>query len=106
MKMTRLQRLCVLHSQQGGTIFDFNRLYGFDILDLSDAAFERRFGAGRKQWVFNWAGGGYNSVSAETKAEALKLAREISKNLVPSANTFRVVEAAEMNAIDRAWNQD
>jgi len=104
MPETRLSRLCALHSQQGGTIFEFERHYS-KILDLSDEAFERRFGKGPKQWVFNWVNGGYNAVMASTKREALEIAHLIC-DLVPSPDTFRVVESDEMNRIDAMNNQD
>lgn len=102
-KKTRLERLCELHSQTGGTIFQFNRLYKCEILDLSDAAFDRRFGSGMHQWVFNWFGGGYNAVMAANKLDAINAARKITSKLNPANDTFRVVEMAEMNEIDKQY---
>lgn len=37
--MTRLDVLCKLANQQGGTIFQFNTEYGIDFLALSDSEF-------------------------------------------------------------------
>lgn len=37
--MTRLERLCLSHSQQGGTIHQFNLRYGCDFLAMSDQEF-------------------------------------------------------------------
>lgn len=37
--MTRLQILCKVHGQQGGTIWDFNHDYGVDFLELSNKDF-------------------------------------------------------------------
>jgi hypothetical protein len=36
---TRLEILCELHGQQGGTIHQFDKQYGLDILGLSNRAF-------------------------------------------------------------------
>lgn len=36
MCLTRLERLCVLHNVQGGTIHDFNNMYSLDILSLNE----------------------------------------------------------------------
>lgn len=33
--MNRLQKLCELHNQQGGTIHQFNALYGVDFITAS-----------------------------------------------------------------------
>lgn len=37
--MTRLQLLCKLHNQQGGTIHDFNRLYKTDFILMNEDKF-------------------------------------------------------------------
>lgn len=37
--MNRLNILCKLHKQQGGTIHEFNNKYGMDILSLDNRAF-------------------------------------------------------------------
>lgn len=37
--MTRLEKLCELHGQQGGTIWQFNWRYGFDFLEMTDREF-------------------------------------------------------------------
>ena len=34
--MTRLEKLCQLHGQQGGTIHEFNRQYSVDFMAMSD----------------------------------------------------------------------
>ena len=56
-------------------------------------------GAGAdKRWVFDWVGGGYNTVFAPTKAAALRKAREMGKpvpggmtvTLKPDAKSFRL----------------
>ena len=39
MNDTRLARLCRLHDQQGGTIFQFNELYKTDFLRMHEADF-------------------------------------------------------------------
>lgn len=36
---TRLEILCDLHGQQGGTIFEFNRLYGVDFITMDEDEF-------------------------------------------------------------------
>ena len=38
--MTRLETLCKAHDQQGGTIFQFERMYGIDFISMSDLGFE------------------------------------------------------------------
>lgn len=38
--MTRLEILCKLHKQQGGTIHDFNRAYNIDFLSLDKDEFK------------------------------------------------------------------
>jgi hypothetical protein len=37
--MTRLEILCKAHNQQGGTIFQFEKLYKLDLLNLSEKEF-------------------------------------------------------------------
>lgn len=39
MKKTRLDILCELHNQQGGTIHEFNTMYNMDFLNMSEDAF-------------------------------------------------------------------
>jgi hypothetical protein len=39
---TRLDRLCNIHKQQGGTIHQFNRQYGTDFLALTDEEFDAK----------------------------------------------------------------
>lgn len=36
---TRLEVLCMIHKQQGGTIWDFNRRYNVDFIALSHNEF-------------------------------------------------------------------
>ncbi len=38
--MTRLELLCLLHNQQGGTIFQFNKLYGVDFITMTEIEFD------------------------------------------------------------------
>ena len=39
MKQTRLELLCKVHNQQGGTIHQFNKQYNINFLFMSDKAF-------------------------------------------------------------------
>lgn len=66
-----------------------------------------------KIWYFEWAGGGYNSVSAPDRSTALKLAQEkgqpskepggMTVTLVPIESTLRVVTVQELIEIDQKW---
>lgn len=38
--MTRLEVLCRMHKQQGGTIFQFNQMYGHDFISMSNWQFK------------------------------------------------------------------
>lgn len=38
--MTRLEKLCELHDQSGGTIHEFNNRYGVDFLEMPDYVFD------------------------------------------------------------------
>lgn len=38
--MTRVEKLCAVHGQQGGTIHQFNRKFRVNLLDLSEERFE------------------------------------------------------------------
>ena len=40
---TRLERLCTFHGHQGGTIYDFNRHYDADFLNMTEEQFENHF---------------------------------------------------------------
>lgn len=42
--MNKLEILCLLHNQQGGTIHQFNEQYGKDLLALSDIDFLKAIG--------------------------------------------------------------
>lgn len=37
--MTRLEMLCIAHKQQGGTIFQFEKKYNKDFLNMTDKQF-------------------------------------------------------------------
>lgn len=39
--MNRLEMLCVLNNQQGGTIHEFNNGFGCDFLSLTESEFKR-----------------------------------------------------------------
>lgn len=62
-----------------------------------------------KTWVFNWLGGGYNTVRAETRDQAMVLARAIGAatptfhGLQVNERTLREVTDAEMEAIDASY---
>jgi hypothetical protein len=61
----------------------------------------------KKTWLFNWIGGGYNTVSAETRDEALRLARKKGapsstfKGLTVDESTLHVATPAEISKWDR-----
>lgn len=46
--MTRLELLCKVHGVRGGTIHQYERFYGRDILGMSEEEFNRFF-----SWVEN-----------------------------------------------------
>lgn len=53
--MTRLEILCKLHNQQGGTIHDFNKTYGVDVLNLNNRNFFKLlYGANLKRAHGQW----------------------------------------------------
>jgi hypothetical protein len=68
-------------------------------------------------WMFNWNGGGYNTVVADTKEEALELATTLgeprtytrngeertTKGLIPNPDTFRIVTVQEVMEEDARW---
>lgn len=71
--------------------------------------------SGEKHWMFNWVGGGYNTVFAKTKAEALRKARAMGKpnvsrgggmtvTLVPDAKSFRAYSSRDPDT--RSWLYD
>ncbi len=62
-----------------------------------------------KTWLFNWVGGGYNTVTAKTRKTALKRAIEFGKrdpprvSLVPNEKTLRVASYEDIEAENKAW---
>ena len=50
--MTRLEILCLIHNQAGGTIHQFNNLYGVDLLSLSDAEFNNKIQEQYRQGLY------------------------------------------------------
>lgn len=55
-------------------------------------------------WFFNWVGGGYNSVWARTKREALEKARKLAVGFVPDERTMvRDPERKRVNAEDARY---
>ena len=61
-------------------------------------------------WYFEWVGGGYNSVNAPTKEEALAAATELGRpkghirvTLVPDERTFTTDAAQQAAIVQRHW---
>lgn len=56
----------------------------------------------KQQWIWEWAGGGYNTVMASSKEEALKLAKEKGapsgtfKGLTVREETLHVAKPGEV----------
>jgi hypothetical protein len=68
--------------------------------------------ATKKLWYFEWKGGGYNSVLATSKKQAIKLATEMGKpsggmtvTLIPIPSTFTTDQKKQV-AMDRKWFMD
>lgn len=59
----------------------------------------------KKLWIFNWVGGGYNSVVAGTKKEAqAEIAKEFSETkLVLAPGTLHIGTQEELAALDRSY---
>jgi len=53
----------------------------------------------RKEWNFNWIGGGWNSEYAHTREEAYNQALDITDTLVPDLDTFRVATEADTKSL-------
>jgi hypothetical protein len=47
-----------------------------------------------EDWYFDWVGGGYNSVCAKSRAEALEKARAKAADFSDSRKTYRVNESS------------
>jgi len=58
-----------------------------------------------KLYLFNWKGGGYNSVKAPNKRAAIKAAKAKFPNtsLVPLPETFRAVTPQELVEYDKPY---
>lgn len=58
-----------------------------------------------KTWLFNWIGGGYNTVRASTREEALRKAKELAPRtkLVVDEETLHVATDAEVRAWDKRY---
>jgi hypothetical protein len=52
-------------------------------------------------YTWNWLGGGYNSCTARTRAEAIQKAHAMTDRLMPDLKTLRIVTPEEMAAIAR-----
>lgn len=63
----------------------------------------------KSTWFFNWQGGGYNTVQASSKKEAVAAAVAFAASctgvtkLVPVESSFKVVSDAELAKIDREY---
>jgi hypothetical protein len=61
-----------------------------------------------KEWTFNWKEGGWNSVIAKTKKGALraanKMSRELTCDLTPNPDTFKVPTRREYESLLREFN--
>ena len=64
----------------------------------------------KQQWTWNWIKGGYNSCTASSREEALKIATDMGiprwggVTLAPDPSTLRAVSDSEMATIDRGWH--
>lgn len=62
-----------------------------------------------KTWLFHWVEGGYNTVIAETRKEALEKARtlgkpgEVFKGLTVSEKGLHVARPGEVEALNRYY---
>jgi hypothetical protein len=58
-----------------------------------------------KTWLFNWRGGGYNTVKAKTIRGARKAAEKLGEpfGLTAYHNSFRVATGADVEEEDRVW---
>jgi len=73
-----------------GSISDVSRwIGGFRAGLVFSGAAPVEVPAQRVCWIFEWEGGGFNTVIAATKDEALTLAGKISSTLVPNVDSLR-----------------
>ena len=86
--------------------------YGLDLERIPESPRSRKqksLLAGPKRWLFNWMGGGYNTVNASTRAEALQKAKTLGMGdghrttLVVNEGSLRQASQAEIDAEDRHW---
>lgn len=63
----------------------------------------------KQTWVWNWVGGGYNTASASSRAEALKLARAkgapsgVFKGLTVNEASLHVALPGEVDRLDKEY---
>ena len=56
-----------------------------------------------KLFLWNWAGGGYNSCRARDRDEAVEVAQNFCVGLEPALHTLRECTQAELTAEDKRW---
>lgn len=63
----------------------------------------------KKTWLFNWTNGGYNTVQAETREEALVLAKKIGepgvvfRGLTVDESSLHIAAPGEVAKIDKYY---
>lgn len=91
----RIKREFGLKGSKKNVLEQFRRMVKGSSMAGFGAASRFRTSPKQKHWLFNWVGGGYNTVFANTKAEALRAARAMGKGdgmrmtLVPDPKSLR-----------------
>lgn len=55
----------------------------------------------RYEWLFNFAGGGWNSVNAYTREEAIALAKDVYSGMEIDEKTFRISTTSDKTSLLR-----
>jgi len=89
--------------QQAMSLLTGDQHYLQDSIDLLEI--EYKFLSTSHRWLFNFVSGGWNSVIAPTREQAIQIANETynpgggKEPLVPDANTFRVETSEDFNRL-------
>lgn len=59
-----------------------------------------------KLWIFNWIGGGYNSVRASNRETALKIANNMLPSLKVDESTLHEGTLKELNQLHKSYSFD
>ena len=101
-RINYLSSAITAHELAMNGVVDYHKKFLQDSINRLNA--EYKYLSEAKRWNFNFKGGGWNSVIALTKEQAIMVANEEYKSLsesklTPDPNTFRVESEADNKAL-------